>query len=124
MLYAQSAKGFFTAQKSNRTFSHIGVDHNHEQINAKLKGVGGAIGLTENDASLAKWLMADPEVSRMVEEFEKSDWPPESDSILEHHDSNKSAQKHFCDDEPRFRCQEGRQSQWEYAKQLVYMSKM
>lgn len=97
-VYAQFANGFFTAQKSNRKFSHIGLDHNHEQMNAKIKGVGGAIGLTENDMSLAKWLIAGPEVSRMVEEFENSDWLPESDSILEHHDSSKSAQKHFCDD--------------------------
>ena len=36
---------------------------------AKIKGVGRAIGLTENDTSLAKRMIAGPEVSRMVEEF-------------------------------------------------------
>ena len=97
-VYAQFTKGFFTAQKSNRKFSHIGLDHNHEQINAKIKGVGGAIGLTENDASLAKWMMAGPEASRIVEEFENNNRLPESDSILEHHDSTEGAQKHFSDD--------------------------
>ena len=97
-VYAQFTKGFFTAQKSNRKFSHIGLDHNHEQINAKIKGVGGAIGLTENDAALAKWLLAGPEISRMVEEFEDSNSLSELDSILEHHDTTESAQKHFSAD--------------------------
>ena len=34
-----TANGFFTAQKSNRKFSRIRLDHNHEQINAKIKGI-------------------------------------------------------------------------------------
>ena len=97
-VYEQFTNGFFTTQKSNRKFSHIGLDHNHEQINAKIKGVGGAIGLTENDASLAKRLIAGPEVSRMVEEFEETDRLPESSKVREHYDSNASAQRHFTSD--------------------------
>jgi hypothetical protein len=97
-VYEQFTYGFFTAQKSNRKFSHIGLDHNHEQINAKIKGVGGAIGLTENNASLAKWLIAGPEVSRMVEEFEETSRIPESSKVREHHDSNASAQRNFKSD--------------------------
>ena len=38
-VYEQLTQGSFTAQKSNRKFSHIGLNHNHEQINAKIKGV-------------------------------------------------------------------------------------
>ena len=72
-----------------------GLQCNHEQINAKIKCVRGATGLSENDASLAKWLIAGPEVSRMVEEFEDRNRLPEWGEILEHHDSNASAQKHF-----------------------------
>ena len=68
-VHQDAHEGPFTAQKSNRKFSHIGLDHNHEQINAKIKGVGGAIGLTENGAFLAKWLITGPEISRMIEEF-------------------------------------------------------
>ena len=97
-VYEQFTNGFFTAQKSNRKFSHIGLDHNHEQINAKIKGVGGAISLTENDASLAKWLIAGPEVSRMVKEFEETNRLPESSKVREHHDSNATAQRHFTSD--------------------------
>ena len=91
-------KGSFTTQKSNRIFSHIELDHNHEQINAKIKGVGGAIGLTENNSSLAKWLITGPEISRMIEEFESMNSVPEFGSVLEHHDSNLSAQKPFITD--------------------------
>ncbi len=37
-IYEQfTAKGFFTAQKSNRKFFRIGLDHNHEEINANIK---------------------------------------------------------------------------------------
>ena len=41
-------------QKSNRKFSRIALDQNHEQENAKLKGVGGAVGLTENEPGLQR----------------------------------------------------------------------
>ena len=41
-------------QKSNRKFSRIAADQNHEQMNAKIKGVGGAIGLIENETVLQR----------------------------------------------------------------------
>ena len=97
-VYEPFTNGFFTTQKSNRKLSYIGLDRSHEQLNAKIKGVGGAIGLTENDTSLAKWLVAGPEVSRMVEEFEETNRLPESSKVREYHDSNASAQRHFTSD--------------------------
>ena len=42
------------------------LDHNHEQLNDKIKGVGGAIRLTENDSSLQRGLVADPETARLI----------------------------------------------------------
>ena len=45
-------EGQFAVQKTNRIFSKIGRDHNHEQLKGKIEGVGGTIGLTENDSSL------------------------------------------------------------------------
>lgn len=62
----------FTVQKTNRTFSKVGLDHNHEQLNDKVKGVGGAIRLTENDSSLQRGLVADPETARLIDESEYS----------------------------------------------------
>ena len=46
----------FAIQKINRKFSKTALDQNHEQLNAGLKGVSGAIGLTENDAALQRLL--------------------------------------------------------------------
>ena len=39
-------------QKSSRRFSSIPVDQAHEQENAKVKGSGGVIGLTESPSAL------------------------------------------------------------------------
>ena len=53
-VYAEFLKGKFSVQKSNRKFSRIAADQNHEQMNAKIKRVGGAIGLTENETALQR----------------------------------------------------------------------
>ena len=37
-----------------------------------VKGDGGAVGLTENPSALRRWMIARPEVARMVQEFENS----------------------------------------------------
>lgn len=39
-------------KKINRTFPKIALHQNHEQLNACINSVGGATGLTENDAAL------------------------------------------------------------------------
>ena len=92
-LYEQFRKGKFTVQKSNRNFSKIGLDHNHEQLNCKIKGVGGAIGLTESSSALQRWMIAGPEVARLVEEFEIN---TTVFSVLEHHDASPSNQENLC----------------------------
>jgi hypothetical protein len=56
--------------KLQRAFSAIALDHAHEQLNARIKGVGGAVGLTENTQALNRWMVAGPEIARAVEEFE------------------------------------------------------
>ena len=44
----------FTVRKTNNRFPNLPIDQVHEQQNAKLKGKGGIIGLTENPSSLQK----------------------------------------------------------------------
>ena len=46
--------------------AHFPHFHKHEQVNARLKGDGGIIGITENEEALRKWLLAAPEVSDML----------------------------------------------------------
>ena len=61
--------GHFTIQKTNRVFSAIPIDQAHEQNNGYIKGDGGAVGLTDNPNALRRWMIAGPEVARIIEEF-------------------------------------------------------
>ena len=47
-------------------FSAIPLDQAHEQNNAYVKGDGGAIGLTDNATALRRWMVAGPEVTRLI----------------------------------------------------------
>ena len=69
-IYVEFFKGKFSVQKSNCKLSRIAADQNHEQMNAKIKEVGGAIGLTENETALQRWLICGPEISQLMEECE------------------------------------------------------
>ena len=77
-------------QKSNRKFSRIAADQNHEQMNAKINRVGGAIGLTENETALQRWLICGPEISRLLDEFESIN--EGVNHVREHHDFSDSVQ--------------------------------
>ncbi len=49
----------------------MAVDQCHEQNNASVKdSAGGAIGLMTNPEAFMCWMVAGPEVSRMLMEFE------------------------------------------------------
>ena len=63
-------EGKFTVQKTKHAFSSIAMDHAHEQMNACIKGDGGAVGLTENPSALLRWMVAGPEIARCIQEFE------------------------------------------------------
>ena len=64
------ANGDFTVRKTSKAFSNMAIDQAHEQNNAVVKGDGGAIGLTEDPSALRRWMVAGPELSRLVNEFE------------------------------------------------------
>ena len=80
-------------QKSNHKFSRITANQNHEQMNAKIKGVGGAIGLIENETALQRWLICDPEISRLLDEFKSIN--EGVNHVREHHDFSDSVQSIF-----------------------------
>jgi len=52
---------FWVVSKSSRRFSAIPIDQTHEQENKKVKGKGGAVGLTENPSALKRWMIAGPQ---------------------------------------------------------------
>ena len=92
-VYEAFLKGKFSVQKSNRKFPRIAADQNHEQMNAKIKGVGGAIGLTENETALQRWLICGPEISRLLDEFESTN--EGVNHVREHHDFSDCVQSIF-----------------------------
>ena len=94
-VYEAFREGHFTVQLSGNTFSRVAVDQAHEQNNAKVKGDGGAIGLTENPTALHRWMVAGPEMVRLLEEFESS---KKSASYNLHHEQTKHAQQSFFND--------------------------
>ena len=89
--------GCFVVSKSLGTFSSLPIDHAHAQNNKKVKGDGGAIGLTEDSAELTRWMISGPEIARVVEEFETSlrSYSDISTDTLKHLDQTASIQCHF-----------------------------
>ena len=85
-------------QTTNRVFSAITIDQAHEQNNACIKGDGGAISLTENPSALRRWMIAGPEVARVIQEFENVELHWEKRVDLCHHDQTSSVQKSFAKD--------------------------
>lgn len=57
--------------KTEKLFSAIGVDRAHEQINALMKGDGGAIVIMENESALLRWMVSGPDICRPVGEYEE-----------------------------------------------------
>ena len=83
-------------QKTNRKFSRIGLNHNHEQLNAKVKSVSGVISLTEHESAIRRWLIAGPQIARLLEEYEDNE--AEILAVRENHDSSRATQRKFKQD--------------------------
>ena len=84
----------FCAGKLNKTgnkFSAMALDQCHELNNATVKESGGAIGLLTNPSALRRWMVAGPEIARMVSEFETK---PEAGEHL-HHEQCRGVQETF-----------------------------
>ena len=48
----------------------IPIDQVHEQNNACIKSDGGAVGLMDNPSAFRRWMVADPDVAALIEDFE------------------------------------------------------
>ena len=88
-------EGNFVTQKSSHKFSTLAHDQVHEQQNAILKGDGGIIGITEDQSALKRWMVAGPEISRVLNEFE-SRYTHKSGEDYRHHEQIHSVQKRFA----------------------------
>ena len=91
--------GHFTVARTQNRFSSMGIDQRHEQLNADIKGGGGAIGLTEDDEKFLRWMLCAPEEARMVREFEQFCVLKKVDSdAFRHHEDSASFQTKFSND--------------------------
>ena len=58
-------------KRTANAFPSIPLDQAHEQNNEFIKGEGGVIGITENPNALLRWMVAGPDLARMVAEIER-----------------------------------------------------
>ena len=93
----QFQEGNFVVHKFQHPFSGMAIDQAHEQNNALVKGDGGAVGLTENPKALQRWMVAGPEIARVIREFDSSvvRHQPAGETILRKHDQSRSVQVAF-----------------------------
>ncbi len=92
--HAQFLNGNFVTQKTSHKFSALAHDQVHEQLNAMVKGDGGVIGITENEAALKRWMVAGPETARLLNEFDEKHSMTKKDTER-HHEQIPSVQKTF-----------------------------
>src|SRR6218665_2691212 len=69
-LYAEFIQGRFTSNRTTSPFSSISDDQFHEQNNKMIKSDGRAIGIFDNESALIKWMVAGPDIARIITEFE------------------------------------------------------
>ena len=81
--------------KTTGRFSSIALDYAHEQVNAGVKSEGGTVGLTENPAALKRWMVAGPEITRMIQEFEGDSSTTDE---YDHHEQKRGVQTAFVKD--------------------------
>ena len=75
-IFTEFCEGKFVVHKASNKFSAIAIDQCHEQNNAIVKdSAGGAIRLMTSPGALRRWMVAGPEVARMVTEFESLQTP-------------------------------------------------
>ncbi|KAK3924496.1 3-dehydroquinate synthase, partial [Frankliniella fusca] len=89
------SKGFFSLPKTNDPFTRISPDQVHEQNNKIIKGQGGAIGLTEDRQSLLRWMLAGPEIQRLLDEFNPVKYTNSTEGLETRHDQYNSFQVSF-----------------------------
>ena len=92
-IHAKFLKGNFVVQKSPHKFSLIGNDQSHEQSNKSLQSHGGAVVVYE---TLTLFMLAGPDCSRCVEEFEVVLDTPRS--ITVHHEEAHSLRVRYRKD--------------------------
>ncbi len=97
-IWEEFTKGHFVTQKTSNRFSCLAHDHIHEQFNAVMKGDGGIVGITENEAALHRWMTSGPEIARLIKEYQSRYQKDSKQTESVHHEQTTSIQKRFAKD--------------------------
>ena len=76
----------------------MATDQAHEQNCTCIKGDRGAVGFTDNPSALTCWMVAGPEVARIIEEFHDNQHHSMGRVNTKHHDQMASVQAAFVKD--------------------------
>ena len=68
-IFFEFRKGHFTVNKTNRSFSSIGLDHAYKQNNKVIKGDGGAVSLFDNEDALIEWATCSPIIATILRDL-------------------------------------------------------
>ncbi len=90
--------GKFVVHKTSSKFSAMAIDQCHEQNNATVKEYGDAVELTSNPSALRRWMVAGPEVARVVNEFEHYATNRQDKPLYLHHEQRLGVQTSFAKD--------------------------
>lgn len=91
------SNGKFVVHKSGRDFSALAIDQAHEQANAIIKGDGGAIGITEDESALRRWMLSGPEVCYIKAQYEALSEQKDANESTQHHEQTRTFQTSFLD---------------------------
>ena len=88
-------KGNFEVHKTEWNFSGLPIDQAHEKNNAVIKGEAVAIGLTQDESAFRRWMVAGPEVSLLVSNYDTVSGKKDVCARRKHHEETGSEQRTF-----------------------------
>lgn len=94
-IYAEFMEGKFVAQKTKRSFSAMGFDQTHEQLNDWLKNESGTIGNLDDPQTCLREQVTRPEMARCLTEIQWSKPAKDSENDSNHHEMYLQYQKKF-----------------------------
>ena len=92
-LHQEFQAGNFVIHKTPNVSSGMSIDQAHEQNNDMVKGSGG---LTESPSAFTRWMVAGPELSRTLTEFESTFKTNRGKSAIRHHEQVPAVQSAFA----------------------------
>ena len=78
----------------------VAFDQVHEQNNAVVRGDGGAVGLTEDQEQLRRWMLKGPDVQGLLHEFEWGTSRQQGNGL--HHEEYQAFQENFQEKVSKF----------------------